>query len=306
MGKSIGCLYRKLMRKCKLHELNCIYYNLELSKLKLKNVKELSNKLDECIEINDISRVLTFKEELLDDNIYANYPSECDLTSNLCDFNIEFRKRCYEGVKKELDEYICKYKSYFNLIKHIKDLYKELNKSKIKINHEEYFKFLIDKENNLVALYFNIDEFINNGLETIYLISSQGDYWRHKYAVLHLKYEEIPSYEPKWLEKNQKYIYNLGKVAYAHICDFKSNDMKKGHGTLILENLEDIIFGINKRINYFNKNEDDYNCKNKILSINGLVRPGDIPFDTLVKFYNKHGYKTYENDNYLYKQINMD
>ncbi|MEG1009686.1 MAG: hypothetical protein RSF67_07760 [Clostridia bacterium] len=304
MGKSIICLHKKLMKKCRLYELNSIDYDLETSKLKLSNVKESSIKLNECINTNDLSRVLKFKESVICDNIYATNSSECNLTANLCDFNIELRKRYYEEVKIELDEYIWKYKSNLNLIKHVKDSYEELNKSLMKINDKEYFKLLRDREKNLVALYFNIDEFINNGLETVYLISSHSDYWRDKYTVLHLKYEEIPSFEPNTLEEDEKFIYNHGKVAYAHICDFKSNDMKKGNGTLILENLEDMIFEINKRIDYFNKNEHDY-YKNKIVSVNGLVCPGDIPFDTLVKFYNKHGYKTYENDKYLYKQIKI-
>lgn len=305
MRNSIRCIHKKIAGKCRLYELSTIYHDLEINNHNLNLTKELSKKLEKCIKRNDLSAVLNFDAKEIDDNnVYAIYPDKCDLTANSCDFNIELRKRYCQEIRTESDKLISQYTDDLNLIKYIKSAYKELNESSRKTNNKEYFKFSRDKENNLIAIYFNIDEFINRGSQTVYLLSSKGHYWREKYAVLHLKYDEIPLYEPRWIREKPDYIKNRKKRAYACIGDFNSNDKKKGHGTFILKNLEDIIIEVNKRIDFFNANEEDeYNHKNKIQGINGLVRPGDIPLDILVKFYNKHGYKTYENNNYLYKQI---
>ncbi|WP_270507449.1 hypothetical protein [Paraclostridium sordellii] len=304
MGIKNLCTWKKLFRKCRAYELNEINKELNIIKQCINKMNQYRTNIDICINNNMLSKVLLFKDEYIYESdivdvfdLELDFNYSCGLISNTCEENIESRSRCLKGKQIELYKQIENYNKDLSLIKNIKSFYDELNESSNKTKDYEYFKFSRDRENNLIAIYFNIDYFIETRVATVYMLTSEGEHWRDKGVVLHLIYEKYPSHNPDYIKRDRN-------SSWVKIGDFISKDKMKGHGTFVLNSLEDIIKEVNKRIMYKNSMEtDSYNHMNKIVGINGMVCPGDIPYDILVKFYNKNGYETFDDDRYLYKEI---
>ncbi|MEG0181153.1 MAG: hypothetical protein RR898_01470 [Clostridium sp.] len=245
----------------------------------------MQNAIDKCIESNKIIEVVRL--ELYDTT---------ELTSELYNYN------SYENYNSLIEnKHVIIYESKLNALKKlnivIKNKAKIINKelsiiNKVKKHHKRlnhydkndnvYLKFGRDKHNELIAMYFNIDKFVNNNSrfsnETVYVFSEEGDYPYENHTVMHLSFTN----------------YYEARVSCLYIGDFISNNQRKGHATFLLKNLRKLVICINKRIEYLNcKMPKNYYEKSPINAITGEVCPGsEISFDDLVDFYNKNGLST--------------
>lgn len=250
----------------------------------------------------NILEILKLDIEYIDENSFRDSDikykinSLCNLKPDVCEITTKINESKIEKLKLEIRQRINMYNNDLYIFKKLKELYdKDEDASK-----NIYLKFGRDKNNNLIALYFNIDKFVINKSSNIYLLHNKWSYYNR--TVLFLQYEKFNSYG-----KGRRIGNN--DCGYALICDFIVKHKRLGHGTFMLSNLESILRQVNKKIRHINSNVDYDDCEiNEVIAVNGMVCSGDgISYKELVKFYNKNGYPTYHNgyieDKDIYKEI---
>lgn len=302
MLRNIKCTKNVISKACSKRDIEEIYYKIDINNNKLILTNTLQNKLKRCIEDESIEKILKFKmEEINEDNIDyedAKYKKKtlCKLNPDVCKINIKLEKSKLEKLDKEVKSKIDLYNKDLLVLEKLKNHYL----SNEEVSKDIYLKFGRDKNDDLIALYFDVKKFIKNKSSIIYLFSQNQDFFNP--SVLFLKYEDYIEYGPR------RYI-NEKNNGYALICDIRIVNKRIGHGTFMLSNIEPIIKKVNKDIRYINKNieYDDY-IINEIVAVNGMICPGsDTTYDDLVKFYNINGYPTYSNGNIenrnIYKEI---
>lgn len=144
------------------------------------------------------------------------------------------------------------------------------------IKDKIYFKLAKDKCSNLIALYFNIDSFIEKGIENIWLFTDS-------------KLNGRTFLQMSLWNNDSQYIKPFrNNVAHVYINEFRSFYPRMGHGSYILKNLDYIINETNKLISF--NSERLYPIK----SITGIIVPMTriIQYDDLVKLYTDNGFST--------------
>lgn len=223
--------------------------------------------------------------------------TSCRLNSRGCKSTYDTKKNCLEKLINKIDTKVQAYNDDLGIIKKVQNYCLKYAEYKVHDDKAVYFKFGRDKYDSLIALYFNIDRFINNEslspIETIFVFSGEGEYPYNKQTVFHIKYESFDNLL-HGTEAYEKAKQMKGQSSQAHICDFISYNGRRGHGTFILKHLEDIIKTINEKIKILeNIGSEGYYRKVPIKLIVGEVVPGDnISDEDLVKFYNKNGLPT--------------
>lgn len=282
MFKNISCMKNKIFRTCKKIDLDILSHQLQMIQMNNDNVVKINLSLDKLYsdlkfyDINDLKKFDKQKisESEFDFDYYENI-EKCKLDPQVCEINIRINKERLEKLNKETKDSIIniiyRYNKFLSVVYQVKDYYNIFDYESKNI----YLKFHQDENNNLIALYFNIDTFINNGLSTIYLFSKYGDLLDK--SILHIRYEdEYPT-------------------PYIKICDFMVLRRGIGHGSFMLSNVESIVKEINKII------KTKYDMK-EVYKIKGILYPLDDEFrEKLINFYNKNGY--YVLDNYICKDL---
>lgn len=279
-----------------------IYNETEVNINKLQEINMLQNKLKKYTESRNLEKILNLNMKQIEDysrdySITKNNGNiSCKLDPGVCEINIKIEESKLEKLKEELKEKISLHNNDLSVIEKLKQHYLRGSEKSTDI----YLNFGRDKNNDLIALYFDVEKFINSKHSTVYLFSKHQEYLYP--SKLFLKYEYILKYRPKRYNREK----NNG---YALIGDFRVVEKRIGHGTFMLSNIESILKEVNKNIRYKNRNIDyDDRDINEIVAVNGMLSPGsDTTYDDLVKFYNKNGYPTYDSDNIknrnLYKEI---
>lgn len=175
---------------------------------------------------------------------------------------------------KDLKELLNKFSKYSDnneskIIEKVTSFIKSKNQK-----HKIYFKLSWDKSNNLIAIYFDIDSFLEVGTETVWLFTSD-------------KFNEMSFLQLSFWNIDSQYFKNYrSNVSHVNIDEFRSFILRKGHGSYMLSSLDIIIKEVNNQIT-FNKNE-----LYPIRTITGTVIPMEkiIKLDDLNKFYISHGY----------------
>lgn len=338
MIKEIICWGRSKLGSCHLYSIDKRDEDIRIAKMCLSNLYKLQAKVENCIEKSSIDEVLRFGEEYVDQNYWyevqdkemdrkvssgevaINYLKgleSCKLKPEVCDISYASKNRLFKKLTEEIDSRVQRYNNDLAIIKKIQNYCMNYSEHKVHTNDTVYFRFGRDKHNELIALYFNIDNFIKSTnyepIETVYVFSGDGEYPYHKQTVLHLKYEEYGNLILTGTEVYREVdsVEKLG--AQVHICDFQSYNRRRGHGSFILKNLEDIIKVVNKKITTMSEIERQRYHRRKIIkAINGVIAPGNISDEDLVKFYNKNGLTTigkkyangtYYADKIIYKEI---
>lgn len=176
-----------------------------------------------------------------------------------------------EELKSMLNNY---FKSNDYEIKVIKLILNFLKNENIK--NRIYFKLAKDKYHNLIALYFNIDSFIEKGVENIWLFTNS-------------KLNGRTFLQMSLWNKDTEFIKPFrNNVAHVYINEFRSFYPRMGHGSYILKNLDYIIYEINKLISLYH--ESLYPIK----SITGIIVPMTriIKYEDLVRLYTANGFST--------------
>lgn len=157
------------------------------------------------------------------------------------------------------------------VLKVVLDFLKGQNKK-----NKVYFKLAWDKHNNLIAIYFNLDSFIEKGNEKILLFA---DSMQCRMTFLQMSF---------WNRDSQFIKPCRNNVAHVYINEFRSFYPRMGHGTYILKNLDNIINEVNKQI--LLNSEDLFPVK----SITGIVVPmvQIINYEELLKLYTSYGFST--------------
>lgn len=330
MIKKIVCWGKSKIGLCNYYGIRRQEEEIRVGKICLENINKLQKRIGSCVSHNNIDEVLRFKGKFIDeyywyetkdkemneknkreDNIevYLSYTrSNCNLNYETCNEKYEKNKNIIEQLQCEFKKKIEKYNKELSIIKKVQNYCQDGSECEYHSSKEVYFKFGRDKYNDLIALYFNINQFLRKEfepIEDVFVFSGEGECPYNDFTVLHLKYETCHLCICKTEAATRE---NL-KVSHAHICDFKSYNPKKGHGTFILKNLEDIIKRVNKRFLELKEDgEESFYKKTTLRAINGEVFPdGSISYDDLVKFYNKNGLptigKTYDKGGYVEDRI---
>lgn len=302
MFRNIKCMKNTMKRECNKRQIKEILNETIIINSKLQEVNRLQNRLKKYIENESLEEVLKFDMEVIDEcEIYYDDTEhkkmlQCKLNPDVCEINMRINQSKLEKLDSELKEKINLYNNDISVLYKLKNHYIKADK----ISKEMYLKFGRDKNNNLIGLYFDIDDFINRKLSTVYLFTQEQEYFYP--SVLFLKYEDYLEYGPR------RYINEKDK-GYALICDFRVKTKRIGHGTFMLSNIEPILKKVNKKIRYINRNVVyDDRIMFEIAAVNGMVGPGeDTSYEDLVKFYNQNGYPTYSNgrieNKNIYKEI---
>lgn len=238
--------------------------DIKIAKVLRRNIFILQSSLNNTIETNNIDEVKKYDGRYLDKE-YLNEMNGKDY-GDIC-----FEEVNPKNIIAEINNMVKKYNSDLSVVKKAQNYCTAINYK----NHTEdttYFKFGRDRNEDLIALYFNTESFITNdrysSVEPIFIFSGEGEYPFDKHTVLHLKRE--------------------GEEPYVVIWGFQSNNNMKGHGTFLLNHLDNIIYDINEKLNLI---KDDKRIK-PISLITGEVVSGNIPYNKLVSFYNKNGFPT--------------
>lgn len=288
MISSIVCWGKSKLGKCHLFGLDATEnMDINIAKISKRNIALLQYRLNKCIEKNCIEEVLKFygdyidknylkgiltRQEMLEEEMQIQYEYEVASCGSVCEIGEEDLNK----INEEINERMKRYNSDLTVVKKVQNYCKGIS---FKNHNREsvFFKFGRDRNQDLVALYFNIDSFILNDryspVEPAFVFSGEGEYPFHQHTVLHLKRE--------------------GDYAHVIIWGFQSNNRKKGHGTFLVRNLDEMIRVINEKIVLINK--EDRECKNnrgRIEVVRAEVVPGNIPYNKLVTFYNSNGLPT--------------
>lgn len=298
MIKKIKCIKNIINRKCNQRDLKETYYEISRNNNRLQVINSLQNKLKKCIEYENIEKILDFNIDEINEynidigNVEYERKMSCKLNPDICKINIDIAKLKLDKLNKELKEKIKLYNEDLLVLDKLK---KHFLREKNSIT-DIYVKFARDKNNNLIALYFDIEKFVKSKSATVYLFSHEQDFLYP--SKLFLRYENHLKYRPKG-------YLNIKDNGYALICDIKVINKRIGHGTFILSNIEPILKKVNNKIRDINRKSDYYEYTIKeIVAINGIVCPGtDTTFDDLVKFYNNNGYPTHSNGYFIYKEV---
>ena len=302
MFRNLKCIKNKVNKGCKRREVKEIIYKISKNNNKLNIINRCQNNLKRCLESEDIDKILEFKIDKIkeynldydDRDIKRN--SLCKFNPDVCDINIKLENTKLDKLNKEVKEKINLYNDDLVLLEKLKKHYEKSNN----VSKDIYIKFTRDKKNNLIGVYFDIEDFVNTKQSTVYLFSKNQEFYNP--SVLFLRYDDFLKYGPK------EYI-NKKDNGYVLIGDIRVYEKRIGHGTFMLSNIEPILKKVNKRIRYKNRNIDYYDREmNEIVAVNGMVCPGsDTTYEDLVKFYNQNGYPTYDTKNVknrnLYKEI---
>lgn len=302
MFRSIKCIRNSITKNCNKRYVKEISDKISINNSRIQTINRLQRKLRGYIENENLEAILELDMKEIEeyninyDDIKYKVKSICELNPDVCKSNIKINIYKLEKLDREIKEKIDLYNKDLLVLEKLK---KHCLKEK-EIHKEVYLKFGRDRNNNLIALYFDIEKFVKSNLSTVYLFTQNQDYFNP--SVLFLKYENYLGYGPK------RYI-NEKDNGYTLICDFRVVEKRIGHGTFMLSNIVPILKEVNKKIRYINRNLNyDDLIINEIVAVNGMVCPGsDISYEDLVKFYNKNGYPTYDNryikDRNIYKEI---
>ncbi|GKU27242.1 hypothetical protein CFOLD11_40690 [Clostridium folliculivorans] len=304
--KSIVCWSKSKNGKCYLYDMDRLDNDIRMAQLGLEHVDELQSILNKCIENNSIEKVLNFKGEYLNilylNNSYekhmlSKYSSKhtidkthCKLANKNCNLTYESKKTFLQKLTNQVDTKIQLYNEDLSIIKKVQNYCSNYSGFKIHNDNCVYFKFDRDKCNSLIALYCNIENFNTMNMDSspkpIFIFSGEGEYPFYKHTLLQLKYDtfmypQITNYSISTSKeiKDQDIIIQL--------WDFQSFNPRRGHGTFILKNLEDIINKVTIKIN------EDLSLKKSIKLIIGTVpTTNNNSYEYLVRFYNKNGFTT--------------
>lgn len=305
MLRNLKCIKNKVNKGCNKREVKEIIYEISKNNNRLNIINRLGNNLRQCLESEDIDKILEFNIEKINeynidyDDRDLKRNSLCKFNPDVCNINIKLENEKLYKLNKQIKEKISLYNEDLLVLEKLKKHYQSNNDA----SKDIYIKFKRDKKDNLIGLYFDIEKFVKDEMSNIYLFSKNTPDFCP--SVLFLMYKRYIQHSVL-VEKSYKRSRDYG---YALICDFLVKDKRLGHGTFMLSNLEPILYKVNKRIRYMNRNIDnDDRIINEIVAVNGTLGPGDnTTFDDLVEFYNNNGYPTYSNGHIenknIYKEI---
>lgn len=219
----------------------------------------------------------------------------CKLNPDSCKATYQVKINALNQLEKEIHDKIKKYNNDLAVIKKLQDFCSKKEFYEYHTDNQVYLKFGKDKNNALIALYFNIESFINKigslHNETVYVFSVDAETARSKDTMLHMRYQ--PPWSPGFKTPIATKELSEPREDWAgvNINNFISENPKKGHGSFILNHLENIIKIVNSKI--VNLPAEDNEKYSEIKFIGGTVFPQGIPLNNLVKFYNKNGLPTF-------------
>lgn len=293
---SIKCNILNKMLKCN----KLIYQSLLEERAKLLKLIPLNEKTLENIkfELKEIENFYEVKEKQVE--IIENLEEGIRFSNSKCELNPS--KCCsdcmilYEEVKKLSN----KYNKVIGILKKINEIFQhleELSYEKLGIDRDIYIKFIYDKEDNPICLFFDKESF---DTEKSYL----------KTLTIYLSFGQTPINERTRLYF--RYIKHKGAIK---IVDFFSIKKRLRHGSYLLETLVEIIPYLNNKIDEYNKQffselnsmytweeyieSSSYNKKIEYI-FGDIIPDGSLTYEELEEFYCINGFIK---DKKLYKEI---
>ncbi|WP_350342354.1 hypothetical protein PRVXT_001583 [Proteinivorax tanatarense] len=303
MKRILDCWGRSKIDKCYMFRIKAYKEMLNLLKEYIRQIEEDRSNLRNLTKERNIISVLNFRagldknylkdirERKLDIETYRKIDlyeiRPCKLEPDSCKLTLDSKVRVFEKLFRELETQVGKYQQEISIINRIQNYCRERNK-KVMRRDSIFLKFSRNKLDELIVLCFDIDNFIRKKsitttTESAFVFSGRGESQTNEETVLTICYYRFQNS----VLNNDPFNKD---VPEAVIDGFSSDNKRRGHGTFLLENLEDIIKEVNKKI-ITKANEPD--IMQPIKLITGDVSPsGDIKYDDLMKLYKKHGFSS--------------